>query len=351
MFRYRLFGMVPVSRRTTVETMADPVVSVDADGTVVDSNPAAQRLFGVDRRPVGTHLSEFARDHPEIISLYEPNMERTEEVSLDADGRTRHFSFHLRPIEQGGSATGSLIVLREVTRLRERERELDLLKQVFSRVFRHNIRNELTVLNGEARAIAELDESGTFAEPTGRILVSTNQLLAHAEKAISFRRVIDAEPTAVRTDLGAVAAEQVRAVRTDYPDLSIETDLPDDVHVDCHPAVGKAVRELLDNAVRHHPGDVRVSVTVRRDGATGTLVVADDGPGIDPHEVATLEANEESDLQHGSGVGLWLVDLIARKCDGTFTIDADSPLGGTRAKLSFPLAAPDDGETDAGAVS
>ncbi len=347
-FRYRLFGMVPVSRRTTVETMADPVVSVDTEGTVVDSNPAARRLFGADGTVIGTDFAEFCRDYPAVLSLYEPGVERNEEITLNTDDGTRHFSLHVRPIQQGTTVTGSLIVLREITRLRERERELDLLKQVFGRVFRHNIRNELTVLQGQAELIEERDEDGTFEAQTTRISGSTDRLLAHTEKAISLRKVIDGETTARRVNLGSVTADRVRDCRTTYPEARLETDL-DDVSVSSLPVVGKAITELIENAIRHYSGDerdVHVRLTTRRGETTGTLVIADNGPGIDPYEVATLEENEESVLQHGSGVGLWMVRLIIQKSDGTFRISADSELGGTRVELTFPLAASTDGDDD-----
>jgi PAS domain S-box-containing protein len=341
LYRYQLFGMVPVSRRTAVETMADPVVSVDTEGTVVDCNPAARRLFEIEGDPIGRGLDEFCRAHPEIHSLYESGGKRTSEVSLDADGTVRYFSLHVRPIEEGATVTGSLIVLREITKLRERERELDLLKQVFGRVFRHNVRNELTVLRGQADVIDASDEADAFVEQTDRIVDSADRLLAHTEKAISLRKVIDVETTTERMNLESVADEQVRSCRRTYPEVHLEADL-DEVYVESIPAVGKAVAEVIENSILHYSGeagDVRIRLTARQNESTGALVIADNGPGIDPYEVANLGENEESALEHGSGVGLWMVRLILQKCDGSFAIDAESELGGTRVELTFPLAA------------
>jgi len=341
LFRYHLFGMVPVSRRTAVDTMDDPVISVDTERTVVDTNPAAQRLFNVDGDAVGTDLTEFCRDHPDILSLYESGVERSVEVTLETDTQIRHFSLHLRPIEQGSSVTGSLIVLREITRLRERERELDLLKQVFSRVLRHNVRNELTVLKGHVDGIEELDEDGRFDEQTSGIADSTEHLIAHAEKAISLRKVIDAETTPQTVSIGSVVRAQVESYREQFPGVEIETRLSDDVEVTCHPDIEKAVQEVLQNSILHHPGDrgeIRLRVSDRRRETTGVLVIEDNGPGIDPQEIKTLEAQGESDLQHGSGVGLWMVNLILQKSGGTLGIDVESDLGGTRVELALPLA-------------
>lgn len=341
LFRYHLFGMVPVSRRTAVDTMDDPVISVDTERTVVDTNPAAKRLFDADGDVVGTDLAQFCRDHPEILELYEPGDERSEEVSLETDTQVRHFSLHVRPIEQGSTVTGSLIVLREITRLREREQELDLLKQVFSRVLRHNIRNKLTVLDGHAGLIEELDEENLFDEQTTAIAETTEQLLAHSEKAIDLGKIIDADRASKTIDAGSLAHGRAESYRDEYPDISIQEDLSPDIEIDCHPAIGKAVDEVLQNAVSHHPDkrtEIRLRLSVRRGDDMGTLLIEDNGAGIDPHEIETLEAKAESALQHGSGVGLWMVSLILRESGGTLTVDRETDLGGTRVELALPLA-------------
>src|SRR5207237_1026293 len=46
LFRRRLFGMAPVARHAVVESMADAVYVLDAEGRVVDLNPAAARAAG-----------------------------------------------------------------------------------------------------------------------------------------------------------------------------------------------------------------------------------------------------------------------------------------------------------------
>lgn len=342
-FRHHLFSMVPVSRRNAIEMMADPVVSVDADGTVVDVNPAAQELFGDQSDPIGTDLATFCAHHPHILALYEQDEKQTGEITIETETGTKHFSLHVRPIIQGTSKTGSVIVLRKITRLREREQELTLLKEVFSRVLRHNIRNQITIVEGHTQAIADETDDETVTDHTTAILETTDQLLAHSEKARDLRKTIDAETTPVGIDLTAAVDEELEAYRRANPAVEVDCHRTEGVIIRAHPEIRKAVRELLENATDHYrgnPGDLRLEVTVDRTERFGRLCIEDNGAGINPHEVDALQSGSETDLEHGSGVGLWMVDLLLQKSGGELTIDTDSRLGGTRVELTFSLADP-----------
>lgn len=63
--------------------------------------------------------------------------------------------------------------------------------------------------------------------------------------------------------------------------------------------------------------------------------VADKGPGIGPDERAVILSGEETPLQHGSGVGLWLVKWVVRNVGGTLSF-GDGP--GTTVEIELPLA-------------
>jgi PAS domain S-box-containing protein len=345
LFRYHLFSMVPVSRRTAVETMPDPVISVDSNQIVVDANPKAQQLFSSTGNVGGTTLETFCELHPQILSLYEESEAHTTEVTLSTDTGPRHFSAHIRPIEQGGSVTGSLIVLREITQLREHEQELDLLKQVLSRVFRHNMRNRLNVIEGHTQALAEQADGSHGDKHATTIFKNVDQLLAHSEKAVDMQKIIDAAATDTTVALGAVARRQVTSFQKSHPEIEIIVDCSDGIGVRCHPDIDKAVQELLENAIHHYDGpteECTLRVTVSRRDQLGFVCIEDNGSGIAPHEVDALNAGRETDLQHGSGVGLWVVRLLVEKSGGTLTIDDQTELGGTRVELALPIPQSDD---------
>lgn len=101
----------------------------------------------------------------------------------------------------------------------------------------------------------------------------------------------------------------------------------------------RAVRNIVDNAVRH--ADSRIAVSVRTDGRTAVVHVDDDGNGIDPADRARvferfvrLDEARSRDVG-GSGLGLAIVAHIAAVSGGTVAAE-DSPLGGARLTLRLP---------------
>jgi signal transduction histidine kinase len=55
--------------------------------------------------------------------------------------------------------------------------------------------------------------------------------------------------------------------------------------------------------------------------------VADDGPGIPDHERAVLTDGEETALEHGSGLGLWLVHWVVERSGGRLSFAENDPRG------------------------
>jgi signal transduction histidine kinase len=91
-----------------------------------------------------------------------------------------------------------------------------------------------------------------------------------------------------------------------------------------------------DDAVEHGGEEPTVTVTAERDHGDVVVRVSDDGPGIPDHELDVLSAGGESALEHGSGLGLWLVEwgTSALGADVAFDTDGD----GTTASVTLPSA-------------
>jgi signal transduction histidine kinase len=102
---------------------------------------------------------------------------------------------------------------------------------------------------------------------------------------------------------------------------------------DLHEMLGN----LLDNAAKWARRRVQVSLS----GSARRIVceVEDDGPGIAPAQRATVlqRGGRLDESQPGSGLGLTIVDDIARLHGGSLTLGT-SPLGGLLARLELPAA-------------
>jgi len=337
LYQSDLFTIVPVSRRTAIETMADPIVSLDGSETVVDANPPAQELLGAGKDVIGTSFDELRERFPALADLETGTQQQTE-LTLETDGGNRHFLLDMRKLDLGSATSGSVLVFREVTQLRERERELELLKEIFSRVFRHNVRNRLTAIDGYTTLINQRDTEGTYEEELSRINESSEQLLAHSQKATELGTLIDSDTESVEVDLPAVVADCLDEL-SELTSATVVVDIDDELLVECHPLVGEAIRELLDNAVSHHPDQApQIWVSTAVEGDNVSLRIEDDGAGVSLDEIKAITERTETSLTHGSGVGLWLVEMLALKSGGSFSLTDSQEFGGTRAELQFPRA-------------
>jgi signal transduction histidine kinase len=107
------------------------------------------------------------------------------------------------------------------------------------------------------------------------------------------------------------------------------------------PGVEQALEELVDNAFRHDPDPpTAVTLGARADDGLVEVTVVDDGPGIPDPEAAVIERGRETPLEHGTGLGLWLVNWIATRYGGSFQLDSTD--AGTVATLRLPGIASDE---------
>ena len=124
LFRRRLFDVVPVARHAVVESMADAVYVLDAQGRVVDLNPVARRAAGGDgREPVGRAGAEVLPLAPEtVLRLADTHGEHVE-VETTGGGGAAELGVH--PVSgPRGERWGSVVVLRDIRERKRAEQEL-----------------------------------------------------------------------------------------------------------------------------------------------------------------------------------------------------------------------------------
>ncbi|KOX97876.1 HAMP domain-containing histidine kinase [Halorubrum sp. ASP1] len=207
--------------------------------------------------------------------------------------------------------------------------------QVLSRVFRHNVRNDLNVIQGYTDLLADRIDDERSRECLETIRQTTDDVVDISEKL----RVVEdasAEPSDGRVDLVDAVHEAVEVVDADGAAVTVET--PSEAWIRADDSVAFPIREVFENAVTHNDGATRrVAATIRENGTTTCLEVTDNGPGIPPEERAVLQAEEETPLSHASSIGLWLVKWMCETQGGTVRFDATDD--GTTVRLRFESAA------------
>ncbi|MFB6073407.1 MAG: histidine kinase N-terminal 7TM domain-containing protein [Haloarculaceae archaeon] len=315
-FRQEFLDLGPVARDRIIEEMDDPVLALDGDGRVIDCNPAARRLCDCD--PFGeTTEALYGVDLLERLSE-----DSAGEVAIEREGHAVHFD--LRASDLGGEAApGHLLVLRDITDLTERERELDLLKRVTSRFLRHNLRNQMTVVTGHANDIIESTD-GPISEQAETIRRTGERVVEMSAKARVVESVVDRGDERRRIDAAAVVRDRVDALEERFPDATFEVDAPSVAPARASPFLDEAVENLLENGVVHNDAtEPRVSVDVTRHADRVTVRIRDNGPGIPATEIDAVRSGDEGKLNHGTGIGLFLVRWIVEKSRGELAFEAD----------------------------
>jgi signal transduction histidine kinase len=210
--------------------------------------------------------------------------------------------------------------LRDVTDRRTREERLAVL----NRVLRHNVRNELDVVLADAERIEDDDLRAGIRE-------SATDLVALSERAREAEDVMTTSTDSPESvDLSAVARSAAEEYRSANPEADVTVSCPDELVISTRRAVVREVlSELVDNAITHSdesPASVEVTVRAGTEAAA-ELVVADDGPGIPERERRILADGNETQLEHGRGLGLWFVNWAVRRLGGDVSFGENDPRG------------------------
>jgi signal transduction histidine kinase len=239
--------------------------------------------------------------------------------------------------------------------LRDRQQRLEVLY----RVIRHNLRNEMSVILNYADIAAGMSENEQVEMAADTITETGRKLTSLSEKARQIQNALDTAEETEPVDAAAVARRSVDAQREEFPDVEIRTEIPDEeVSAAAVPALELAVENVIENAAKHNDAEEPlVDVSVSGTDERVFLSVADTGPGIPEQERNVLTKGRETALEHGSGLGLWLVYWVVDRSEGTLRFDDNEPRGSiVTMTLERPAEEPEvtpgesPGELDAEAV-
>lgn len=209
---------------------------------------------------------------------------------------------------------------------------------VLNRVFRHNLRNDLTTIIGSLQYFEEGADDEREAEMARDALNTAHELSELSDHLRRIDSILETDDRETGTyDLGAIVEETVGEARRKYPDVTFEVHLRSDGRIDAAEGVVAAVDNVIENACQHNDAaEPVVEVTVESTSSTTEAVtVRDNGSGIPDEELEPIRQGDESALEHGSGIGLWFVHWVIERSNGTVTFEYD---GGQTVTLEFPRA-------------
>jgi two-component system OmpR family sensor kinase len=187
-------------------------------------------------------------------------------------------------------------------------------------------------LGGEQR---EMADSALRSSRRMRRLVADLLLLARADAGREAPRApVDLTAVVREASEEAAALSDGHSLSLDLPEPVTVNGVADDLH--------RLAANLVENALIHTPAGTPVTVSVRRDGDSAVLEVADRGPGVPlPLRERVFErfarGGGDSTPRGGSGLGLAIVKAVADAHGGRVELH-DAPGGGARFLVALPAS-------------
>lgn len=115
----RLFDLLPVARHLLLEALIDPVLVVDPRGRVIEANPAALKLAGLQQGWQGRALIDWPVFGADLQRLLEQHEGDASEQMLTLTSAARYYEVRVRGIERttrnGPVLLGRMLYIRDVT--------------------------------------------------------------------------------------------------------------------------------------------------------------------------------------------------------------------------------------------
>ncbi|MFK2824249.1 ATP-binding protein [Bacillus sp. B190/17] len=327
-----------------LSSMADGVITFNRDGTILITNPPAERFLQNWYYEVGKEQSNETM--PSLVEelLREAVQTETEKVGeFSVQGRS--YVIIVSPLYNAKTVRGAVAVVRDMTE----ERRLDKLRKDFVANVSHELRTPISMLQGYSEAIiddiaATEDEKREMAriiyDESLRIGRLVNELLDLARMeaghiSLNLEEVdVPAFIQRVTDKFQGIAKEKQIDLTWHIPNEKVLTKLDPD-------RIEQVLTNLIDNALRHTPehGFVKVSYELKADGHH--VSVQDSGAGISEEDLPfVFERFYKGDKartrgRSGTGLGLSIAKNIISAHNGS--IKVQSKLGqGTIFSFRLP---------------
>ncbi|MDA8369643.1 MAG: histidine kinase N-terminal domain-containing protein [Nocardiopsaceae bacterium] len=320
--------------------VGDGLLRLDQDGEVVYASPnalSAYRRLGLTADLVGARLARTT------LELAATGDARDELLNWTAGGRIpqeaevegRGSTIQLRsiPLVIGGVRIGALVMVRDVTELRRREREL-MTKDATIREIHHRVKNNLqtvaALLRLQARRLHVPEGRAALDEAVRRVgsIAIVHEMLSHTpDEVVDFDDIAD-RVIEMAAEVSSTGVPVVPRRVGQFGLLSALVATP----------LSMVLAELVQNAVEHGlgHGPGTIEVAVRREDppleggeAAGRLLieVTDDGGGLP----------EDFDIEGATSLGLQIVrTLVVGELGGSLEIKPRED-SGTKIFIGLPV--------------
>ncbi|MBP1929939.1 PAS domain S-box-containing protein [Methanolinea mesophila] len=326
--------------RGLLEGSPDLIFIIDRDDRVAFVNEAAAKFLGLPAEEI-TGRSRDSLFPPEIAERQKEAVAKVFETGehfrstgmFDYGEHRRWFDHYLVPLcDHSGNVTQVFGISRDMTSQKEVEEELrqaNRKSNLLSRITRHDITNQLQILDGYAVLLQEMISDPTRAAYLTHLMKASGQIGDMIAIAREYELIGVHAP--VWHNVREVVSTAWQGVIRELVEL--KNDIPGDLEVYADPLLGRVLGNLMDNALRHGGTITAIIFSFEDGGDHGIIVCQDDGTGVPGSE---KERIFEAGVGAHSGFGLTISREILGITDITIR-ETGNAGSGARFELTVPV--------------
>ena len=326
--------------RAVVETTLDGILITDFTGNLLYANPAACRIMDAPEHgliPGKVNVLEYVAPESKAAVLHDiSRVSQGFETYLEAyrlitrTNREIWVECQEKKIPFGG-VTALLISLRDVTehkRAEEALRQANNKLNLLSGVTRHDISNQLQVMNGYIELLREQNSDPLAEGYFTRVMNASIQITAMIRFTKEYEKVGVERP--LWQNIRELVSDAGKA--SSLGNVLLKNEIPEKTELFADPLISKVFFNLIDNALRHGRTLTMIRFTLGT-GKTGcTIVCEDDGEGISPEIKSRIFTRG---FGKNTGYGLFLAREIL-DITGIAIRENGEPGKGARFEITVP---------------
>ncbi|WP_066257305.1 ATP-binding protein [Neobacillus drentensis] len=322
-----------------LSSMADGVITFNRDGTILITNPPADRFLQYWYYEMGGISTDSEAIPPEVTDLFEQAVDTEAEQVGEISFQGRHWVILVSPLYSNRFIRGAVAVLRDMTE----ERQLDKMRQDFIANVSHELRTPISMLQGYSEAIVDdiaesqeekkemakviYDESLRMGRLVNELLDLARMEAGHLQLTMEDVNITSFINRIIHKFQGLAKDNGIQL----YAEIENETTTisfdPDRIE--------QVLTNLIDNAIRHTPKGGSVKLSVTSDDKGIMIRVKDSGTGIPDEDLPfVFERFYKADKARtrgraGTGLGLAIAKNIIDAHRGHISVQSKLDHGTT----------------------
>ena len=336
-----------------VASIPEGIFTIDRRLRVLHANRGVETMFQLAASPVGRTVVE-AFGHATMHRLVQAGVAEKQphrgEIVVEQDGTRRVYELSISPLEQGPESSGAVVVVHNITRIKN----LEQVRREFVANVSHELRTPLTIINGYLETLMDggLDDRAMAETALGVMFKHADRLKRLVDDLLTISRAesrafrLETERLDLRDLLRRIVEQFDGPIRAQgasvrltagSEDLTLEADAL---------RLEQVFLNLLENALKYgnRPG-LCVEFYAERAGPSLHVQITDNGPGI-PHEDQEhiferfyRVHKDRSRESGGTGLGLSIVKNVVQAHGGTVSVRS-IPGEGSTFHVTLPVRQP-----------